>query len=90
MRTTMRTAALAGAAVAVAASVITAPSAAASAASFCNQIAGQWNGQYCTASVPSDRKAVREISIATSKRRLKHFQVRTKSWLNRNNSVVDA
>lgn len=64
MRTTMRTAGLAGAAVALAASVITAPSAAASAASFCNQIAGQWNGQYCTAAVPSDRKAVREISIA--------------------------
>ena len=64
MRTTMRIAGLAGAVIATAASVIAAPSAAASAASFCDQVGGQWNGQYCHASVLSDRKAVRDINIA--------------------------
>ena len=64
MRTTMRIAGLAGAVIATAASVVAAPSAAASAASFCDQVGGQWNGQYCHASVLSDRKAVRDINIA--------------------------
>ncbi len=64
MRTTMRIAGIAGAAIAMVASVVAAPSAAASAASFCDQIGGSWNGQYCQASVLSERKAVRNINIA--------------------------
>lgn len=63
MRTSMWTSGLAGAAVAAAAMVM-APSAAAAAAPFCEQIGGQWNGNYCHASVPSDRGAVREINLA--------------------------
>ncbi len=49
---------------ALTASVLTAPSASASAASVCDQMGGQWTGQYCHASVLSERKAVREINIA--------------------------
>jgi len=64
MQTTMRIAGFAGAVIATAASLITAPSAAASAPSLCNQMAGQWNGQYCQASVLSGPKAVRQINIA--------------------------
>ena len=60
----MRWAGFVSVAIAVAASVGAAPSAAASAASLCDQIGGQWNGQSCHATVPSDRKAVREINIA--------------------------
>ena len=48
-------------AVALASSTATA---AASAAPFCDQIGGAWNGQYCHASVVSERNAVREIDIA--------------------------
>ena len=59
---------LAGAVIAVlgsvAGSVATAPAASASAAGFCGNLGGQWNGQYCHASVSSDRKAVRDINIA--------------------------
>lgn len=51
-------------AVLVAASVCGAPSASASAVSLCDQIGGQWNGQYCHATVKSERQAVREINIA--------------------------
>jgi hypothetical protein len=50
--------------VVTATAMVTAPAAAASAASFCDRIGGQWNGQYCRASVLSDRNAVREIDIA--------------------------
>ena len=60
----MRMAGLAGAAMAAAASVLTAPGAGASAVPLCDQMGGQWNGQYCHATVPSNRNAVREINIA--------------------------
>jgi hypothetical protein len=60
----MRMRGLAGVVVAAAATVLTAPFAGASAVSLCDQMGGQWNGQYCHASVPSDEKAVREINIA--------------------------
>ena len=55
---------LAGAVITAAASLTTAPGASASPAGFCDQIGGQWNGQYCHASVKSERLAVREINIA--------------------------
>jgi gas vesicle protein len=60
----MRMGGLVGAVIAATASMLTAPSAAASAVSFCDQIGGQWNGQYCHTSVLSERNAVREINIA--------------------------
>ena len=60
----MRIAGFAGVVIAVAASVATAPAASASVVSFCDQIGGQWNGQYCHATVVSERKGVREINIA--------------------------
>jgi hypothetical protein len=59
----MRWAGLAATAV-TAAALFSAPTAVASTASFCDRIGGQWNGQYCHASVTSDRNAVREIDIA--------------------------
>jgi len=55
---------LAGVVLAPVATVLTAPVAGASAVSLCDQMGGQWNGQYCHATVPSDEKAVREINIA--------------------------
>ena len=64
MQTTIRMAGTAGVAIAAVASAVTAPAASASVASFCDQIGGQWNGQYCHASVATERKAVREINIA--------------------------
>ena len=52
-------------ATAVAATVVAAaPTAAASAPSFCTNIGGQWDGLYCRATVPSERKATRDIKIA--------------------------
>ncbi len=60
----MRWGRFAGAAIALATAVGAAPTAAASAGSLCDQIGGQWNGQVCHATVPSERKAVREINIA--------------------------
>ncbi|MUL81591.1 MULTISPECIES: mannan-binding family protein [unclassified Mycolicibacterium] len=42
----------------------TTATAAASAPSFCDGLAGQWNGQNCHMTVPSDRNAVRDISVA--------------------------
>lgn len=51
-------------AAAVAATVCAAPTAAASAPSFCADIGGQWDGQYCRSTVPSERQAVRDIKIA--------------------------
>jgi len=56
--------ALAGVVVAGAVQLGGAPVAGASAPGLCDQIGGQWNGQYCHASVASDRRAVREINIA--------------------------
>lgn len=44
--------------------VVNPPAASASAKSFCNQIGGQWDGQYCHDSVTTERKALREINIA--------------------------
>jgi len=64
MRTTMRAGGLAGAAIAMATSLLWAPAADASAVPLCDQMGGVWNGQYCHASVPSQRGAVREINIA--------------------------
>lgn len=49
---------------AVAGAVVLAPSASASAQSFCAELGGDWNGQYCHASVPSERQAVRDINLA--------------------------
>lgn len=59
----MRWAGIAAAGV-IAAAIVTAPTAAASVGSFCEGIGGQWTGQYCHASVISDRNALREIDIA--------------------------
>lgn len=60
----MRMSGFAGVVMAAAATVLTAPTAGASAVSLCDQMGGQWNGQYCHATVPSNEKAVREINIA--------------------------
>lgn len=51
---------------AVLASVVmaTASPASASAASFCDELGGQWDGQFCTTSVVSERKATRDIRMA--------------------------
>jgi hypothetical protein len=49
---------------AMTAAVVTAPSAAASAISFCGELHGAWDGQYCRTSVLSERKAVRDIKVA--------------------------
>jgi hypothetical protein len=43
---------------------ITVPMAAASTVSFCDELAGQWNGQYCQATVVSERNATRDIKVA--------------------------
>jgi hypothetical protein len=55
---------LAGTALAWTALISTAPIAAASAPSFCADLAGQWDGQFCSTSVESERKAVRSIRMA--------------------------
>ena len=60
----MRIAGLTTALVVVATALGTTPSASASATSFCTQLGGTWNGQYCHTTVQSDRDAVREISVA--------------------------
>ena len=49
---------------ALTASVVGTPTAGASVVSFCNDIGGQWDGQYCHTTVPSPRKAVRDIKLA--------------------------
>ncbi|MFN3003038.1 RsiV family protein [Mycolicibacterium wolinskyi] len=51
-------------AVAVAVALATAPSAAASAPTFCDELGGNWDGHFCTTSVVSERKAVRNIKMA--------------------------
>ena len=43
---------------------MSAPTAAASALSFCDELGGGWNGQYCQTSVRSERNAVRDIKVA--------------------------
>ncbi|WP_240274660.1 mannan-binding family protein [Mycobacterium ulcerans] len=40
------------------------PTARASASSFCGELGGDWDGQYCHTSVVSERKAVRDIKVA--------------------------
>lgn len=62
----MRIIRLSASVAAVAAAVLTAPSASASASaqSFCGDLGGDWDGQYCHASVTSERKAVRDIKMA--------------------------
>lgn len=49
---------------AVATALAVAPAATASAPSLCGDIGGQFDGQYCRATVPSERNAVRDIKIA--------------------------
>ena len=44
--------------------VATAPAASASAPTFCDELGGQWDGQFCSTSVESERKAVRNIKMA--------------------------
>ncbi|ORW00989.1 mannan-binding family protein [Mycobacterium kyorinense] len=48
----------------VVAAVSGAPVASASAQTFCGDLGGQWDGQYCHSSVLSERKAVRDIKMA--------------------------
>lgn len=55
---------IATAALATAATVYTAASAQASAPSFCGELGGDWDGQYCHTSVVSERQAVRDIKVA--------------------------
>jgi len=52
------------AAIAAVAVLLVEPVAGASAPSFCDDIGGQWDGQYCRTVVPSERKATRDIKIA--------------------------
>jgi hypothetical protein len=49
---------------AILAATVAAPMAAASALSFCDDLGGQWDGQYCHTSVRSERNAVRDIKVA--------------------------
>jgi hypothetical protein len=46
------------------AATVVAPTAVASAPSFCDELGGQWNGQYCQTSVRSQSDAVRDIKVA--------------------------
>lgn len=64
MRIIRLSASVAAVAAAVATAVLTAPPASASAQSFCGDLGGDWDGQYCHASVTSERKAVRDIKMA--------------------------
>ncbi|OBG67969.1 mannan-binding family protein [Mycobacterium sp. E3339] len=48
----------------VATTISTAVPASASAPSFCGELGGDWDGQYCHTSVTSERKAVRDIKVA--------------------------
>ena len=50
--------------VAAAAAVAPVPTAAASVVIFCDEINGQWDGQYCHTTVLSEREAVRDIKVA--------------------------
>src|SRR5208283_2516709 len=47
-----------------AATVPNAATARASAPSFCGELGGDWDGQYCHTSVVSERNAVRDIKVA--------------------------
>ncbi|KLO41609.1 mannan-binding protein [Mycobacterium nebraskense] len=48
----------------VATTIPTAATAHASAPSFCGELGGDWDGQYCHTSVTSERNAVRDIKVA--------------------------
>jgi len=48
----------------VAVAVVTAPVASASAQSFCGELRGDWDGQYCRTLVTNERKATRDIKVA--------------------------
>ncbi|MGK2869523.1 MAG: DUF3298 domain-containing protein [Mycobacterium sp.] len=52
------------AAAVVAAGLLSAPTAVATPVTFCDELTGQWNGQYCHTTVVSDRNALRDIKIA--------------------------
>ena len=60
----MRIGILLGPVAAILAATVTAPSAAASVVSFCDELGGQWDGQYCQTAVHSERNAVRDIKVA--------------------------
>ena len=60
----MRIGILLGPVAAILAAAVTAPSAAASVVSFCDELGGQWDGQYCQTAVHSERNAVRDIKVA--------------------------
>ncbi len=62
----MRIIRLAASAVAVAVVMLTvqAPAATATAQTFCGELGGDWDGQYCHTSVLSERKALRDIKMA--------------------------
>src|ERR1700748_3440060 len=60
----LSTLAVAATAAVTATLVAAAPTAAASGPSFCADIGGQWGGQDCRATVPSARKATRDIKSA--------------------------
>jgi hypothetical protein len=55
---------LIGAVVLAAATIPNTVQAHASAPSFCGELGGNWDGQYCHASVTSERNAVRDIKVA--------------------------
>ncbi|MDT5082062.1 MAG: hypothetical protein QOJ80_6699 [Mycobacterium sp.] len=55
---------LLGVMAAVATAAVTAPIAAATSVAFCDELNGQWNGQYCESSVQSERNATRDIKVA--------------------------
>ncbi|MGE2688971.1 RsiV family protein [Mycolicibacterium pulveris] len=48
----------------IAATLAAAPAANASAPAFCDELGGQWDGQFCSTSVVSERKATRNIKMA--------------------------
>jgi hypothetical protein len=50
--------------VAAALALFTAPASAASTTSFCGELGGDWDGQYCHTTVLSERNAIRDIKIA--------------------------
>ncbi|MEN4447096.1 mannan-binding family protein [Mycobacterium sp. SM3041] len=55
---------LAAAVIGIGVTIATAPTSAASAPSFCGELGGDWDGQYCHTSVLSQRKATRDIKVA--------------------------
>jgi len=60
----MRIASLVTIVMAITAAVVDVPVAAASAQSFCVELGGDWDSQYCHSTVVSERRAVRDIKVA--------------------------